>query len=546
MNSRIPRRDFLKQSGIGTAAAMLSVNEMRRGDGETSPTPARRLNVVYVIADQHQAACTGYEGHPQAITPNMNRLAASGIRFARTYTQNPICTPSRTSILSGQYCHNHGYYGLNGPAPPYNLPSFFSHFRHQGYRTAAFGKIHTPDDPRNWLADHCDELGDCYRYFTHKPRPANESRLSNEYADYLRNLGLLEREDSVGLPEFPGANLEDARPSNLPYEHSVEGWSVKKAIRFIDSCGDKPYCVQVSLPRPHTWCTPDRRFWDLYPEDLALPRTLHNDPSHRPPHFQAMVKYLKNKDWLIEPKTFEAGCRRIWHGYMGCITQVDFALGQVMDYLEKTGRADNTILIYGADHGAYEGTYGAPEKVPGICSEAVCRVPSIWRVPGITPAGHVCNQLVENIDIAPTITGLCGLPPMETTDGHDLTPLLKGDDRPLREVAVTEGPWSKALRWGPWRFVHYQREMFREDVGELYNLESDPDETLNLYHDAAHQATVQECRRLVLEWLIRTTSLVTAWPPPEGREFAETAADGKETNKLGPADRVRRGLLNYT
>lgn len=145
MKKKMARREFLQRSGIGAAAAF-SGGDPQGAPGEQTPG-SHRLNVVYVIADQHQAACTGYEGHPQAITPNMNRMAASGVRFTRAYTQNPICTPSRTSILSGQYCHNHGYYGLNGPVPPYNLPSFFSHFRGHGYRTAAFGKVHTPDRP---------------------------------------------------------------------------------------------------------------------------------------------------------------------------------------------------------------------------------------------------------------------------------------------------------------------------------------------------------------------------------------------------------------
>ncbi|MGA3326362.1 MAG: sulfatase-like hydrolase/transferase [Terriglobia bacterium] len=538
MKRRMARREFLQRSGMGTAAAAFSVGDPLGAAGEATPS-SPRLNVVHVIADQHQAACTGYEGHPQAITPNLNRMAASGVRFTRAYTQNPICTPSRTSILSGQYCHNHGYFGLNGPPPSYNLPSFFSHFRSNGYRTAAFGKIHTPDQPRNWLAQHCDSLGDCYRYKSKPPY------LSEEYTYYLKQLGHLDKEDSAALPEFPGAQQHEGRPSHLPYEHSVEGWTVKKAIQFMDSSGSRPFCVQISLPRPHECYTPDQRFWDMYPDDLSLPATLYNDASHRPPHFQRMVQSLKKMKWLIEPKTFEAGCRRVWHGYLGCITQVDYALGQVMDYLEKTREADRTILIYGSDHGAYEGIFGVPEKAPGICSEAVCRVPSIWRVPGITPAGHVCNELMENIDIAPTIASLCGLPAMETTDGKDLSDLLAGGNQPVREAAVTENPWSKALRWGPWRFVHYPLEMFGADVGELYDLEKDPLETQNLYHDPASQDTVHQCRRRLFEWLTRTTRIVTAWPPPAGKDFSETVEDGKETNKLGVEDRLRRGQLNY-
>jgi arylsulfatase A-like enzyme len=177
----------------------------------------------------------------------------------------------------------------------------------------------------------------------------------------------------------------------------------------------------------------------------------------------------------------------------------------------------------------------------------VCRVPLIWRVPGAAKAGHVSRQLVENVDIAPTLASLCGLPPMDTVDGRDLAPLVAGEDKPLREVAVTENPWSKALRWGPWRFVHYQREMFHGDVGELYNLEKDPDETRNLYTDPAHQTVAGECRRLLLEWLIRTTRVVSAWPPPKGMTQASEAAggDGKESNQYGPAERVRRGAVYY-
>jgi len=535
MEKKIPRREFLKRTAVGTAA--FSAGSVAAHGG--TEVLARRMNVVHVISDQHQAACTGYEGHPQAITPNLNRLAASGVRFTSAYAPNPICTPSRTSILTGQYCHNHGYYGLNGPPPPYDLPSFFSHFRRFGYKTAAFGKIHTPDQPQNWLQTHCDVLGDCYRYY------ANPPWLSEEYTGYLEARGLLEKEDSVELPEFPGVQQLEGRPSNIPYEDSVEGWTVMKAIKFMDACGSQPFCVQVSLPRPHENFTPDNRFWNMYPDDLALPPTLNDNPSHRPPHFQQAHQSLRDMKWLIEPKTFEAGCRRIWHGYLGCVTQVDYALGQVLDYLDKTGKADNTIVIYGADHGGYQTTFGLPEKAPGICSEAVCRVPFLWRVPQITKAGHASTQLVESIDIPSTITSLCGLPPMETTDGKDLTDLLTGGDKPVREVAVTEFAWSKALRWGTWRFVQYPVEMFGSDVGELYNLEKDPWERKNLYHDPTHQDIVHQCRRLVLEWLTRTTRLVTVWPPPAGREFSDTAEDGKETNRLGPADRARRGLLNY-
>ena len=137
----------------------------------------KRYNVLHVISDQHLATCTGYEGHPQAITPHMDEMAANGVRFNNAYTQNPICTPSRVSILSGQYCHNHGYYGNHGPTPKH-LPNFLGHFKANGYRTAAIGKLHVPNDPINWLIEDVHYWRDCYQ------EPANRRLRRNIHSHY--------------------------------------------------------------------------------------------------------------------------------------------------------------------------------------------------------------------------------------------------------------------------------------------------------------------------------------------------------------------------
>lgn len=498
-----------------------------------------QMNVLEIIADQHQAACIGCEGHPQVITPNLDRLANEGMRFKTAYTQNPICTPSRVSILSGQYCHNHGYYGLSGPRPE-TLPSFFSHFKAHGYRTAGIGNLHTPNAPRNWLEDHLDHFADTFESVDGRAE-------ATAWYDQIRAAGLLEKEDFhfwENNPEF----LMEGMPSQLPFELSQEGWCVEEAQRFLRSCGDRPFCAQVSLERPHQPFYPTKQFLDLYPKDLELPPTVNQDPGGRPPHFQAAYNRFREMSWAIEPKTFEAGARRLWRAYLACITQVDHAVGLLLDFLDQTGLSENTLVIYHADHGGYSGTCGIPEKAPGICSESVCRIPFLWRVPGVTTGGGVCDSLAENVDIAPSLSALCGLPPMETVDGKDLTPLLRGEKTPVRQAAVTEHTWSKAIRWGPWRFVHYQPEMFGEDVGELYDLSTDPMEAHNLYHEREHQATVQEGRRLLLEWLIRTTRVKTVWPAVDWSKQPydyRTAGDGKESNLAGPALRVRSGQLNY-
>jgi len=498
------------------------------------------VNVLLIAADQHLATCLGSEGHPQVLSPNLDRLAGEGVRFRHAYAQSTICTPSRVSMLSGQYPHNHGYYGLSGPAPA-RLPSLFSHFRQRGYRTGGIGLLHTPDSPRNWLEQHLDVFLDYHE--------SVDSRFQETpFYEMIRQRGLYDKEDVNFVQRNPAYILEGF-PSRIPFEYSQEGWCVREAIEFLEGCGGKPFCLQVGLQRPHQPFAPDQRFWDMYPDDLALPETINQDPSHRPPHFRAAYEGFRKMHWPLEPNSFEAGARRLWHGYLACVTHVDHAVGLLLEHLDRAGLAGKTVVIYTADHGGYSGTHGIPEKAPGICSEAVCRVPMIWRVPGVTPHGTRCEHLVETIDIAPTLSALCGLPAMGTADGRDISGLLAGGDRAVREVAVTENPWSKALRWRQWRFVHYQPEMFDgQDAGELYDLQNDWNETRNLYADPAHGEVVQQCRRLLLEWLIRTTRVRTVWPVPDPSKFPyeyPIADDGRESNTAGPDLRRRMGQVTY-
>lgn len=508
------------------------------------------------MTDQHKADCVGYEGHSQAITPNLDRLASQGVAFRHAYTANPICTPTRVSILSGQYCHNHGYYGLSGPTPGYgrgypaHLPTFLGHFREHGYRTAAVGKLHLPNDPVEWARDDCD------LYMALNPTTSD----GQAYLTYLKQHGHPGDHDAAWFIEdnAKGNNAKDARPSHMPFEHSVEGYTNRHAIDFIDRAvaDDKPFCMEVSYFRPHQVYAPDRRFWEMYDDDLDLPPGALEDLNpDRPPHFLQGTNSTRNMRGLFEPGDPVSRMKRVWKGYLACITHCDHALGQLLDHLDATGLAENTIVVYNTDHGAYSGTYGINEKAPGICSEAVCRTPMLWRVPGMTPQNHVSEQFAHTVDLAPTFASLCGLPPMPTVDGEDLTGLLQGDESAaVRDVCVTEHPWSKSLRWKQWRFVHYQQQLFAgmddapEDVGELYDIDADPLETTNLYGDPDHAEVVHTCRRLLLEWLIDTTRIVTNNPIPKrdrGESFA-TAADGKLAKDRGPHAVVAEGRnVNY-
>ena len=500
----------------------------------------RQPNILFIISDQHNAKCLGVAGHPDARTPSLDRLSSEGTRFTNCTTQSPICTPSRVSFLSGQYVHNHGYYGLSGPEPKH-LPSLFGAFRDSGYLAAAIGKIHCPD---NWVEGDTDACLEAY------------SGPDGPYARYLAGEGVLEDRDDDRLQEWASMGCAsqglDARRSRLAFEHSVEAWAARETMRFIDNAGDKPFLIQCSLPRPHECYTPSEPYWSMYDEDtLTLPPNADYDMGAKPPHLRN-VRAAQSADgaqmWLFEPQNYEAGRRRVLRGYLGCVSQVDAAVGMLLDHLDARGLAEDTIVVYTSDHGDFAGEHGIIEKAPGIGADAITRIPSIWRWPTRIQAGRACEQLAEAVDLAPTVMQLAGLDALETFDGMSLTEQLAGGNEPLREVAVTENPWSKSIRTMRWRMVHYADELFPgQDVGELYDLENDPWEMENLYHHPEHRETVFDMRGRLVDWLMTTTRPTTFHPPLVPGERAAShhiAEDGKCL-----PDHIRRqaerGSVNY-
>jgi len=471
----------------------------------------RRPNVLFIISDQHNAKVLGCKGHPDVHTPNIDRMAAEGVRFDNAISQNPICTPSRVSYVSGQYCHNHGYYGLNGRHPG-GLPTVFGHFRRHGYRTAAMGKIHCPE---YWVEDDCD-------VFFETCACSIGGRCA-EYVDFLEKRGKLELEDHAGFAEFGprGGQTCDARPSRVTWEESQEGWLAQRAAAFMKDATDRnhPFFIQVSLPKPHQCYAPAQEFWDLYDESrLALPPNAEYDMSLKAPHMRASAQRWRKRPWqLFEPRTFEAGRLRKLHGYLGSVSHVDHAVGRMLTWLDESGVAGDTIVIYCADHGDYACEHGIMEKAPGICSDAITRIPYIWRWPGRFPEGRVVEEIVETVDLSATVCALCGLEPMQTSDGRDISCFLRDEgSEPVHEIGVTEFAWSKSVRKGRYRHVHYPREMFAEEYpdgfGELYDIEEDPWEMRNLFFEREYRPLVEEMRRDLLDWLITTTRPATVLP----------------------------------
>jgi choline-sulfatase/uncharacterized sulfatase len=315
----------------------------------------------------------------------------------------------------------------------------------------------------------------------------------------------------------------EGRPSNVSYEDGQEGWIARKAMEVMGRWVDEgaPFFVHVSLPKPHQCYTPARRFWDLYDEAaLTLPPNADYDRAGKAPHLRRTAEAWRSRQWqLFEPKTFEAGRRRKLHGYLGNVSHVDYAVGELLAWLDANGLRDNTVVIYSSDHGDYACEHGIMEKAPGICADAITRIPMIWRWSGIFKTRHVVEELVEAVDFTNTLCALAGIEPLETADGKDISHLLRGGAGAVHDIGVTEFPWSKSVRKGKYRLVHYPREMFADEYpegfGELYDLEEDPWEMRNLFFDSRYAGVVRELRAELLDWLITTTRPATIHPPAQ-------------------------------
>jgi len=482
----------------------------------------KKTNILLLYSDQHNARALGCYGNDQISTPNLDKLAKEGIRFNNAYTQNPICTPSRMCILSGQYVHNFGSYGLMGKAPE-NLPNIFKHLKKQGYMTGMAGKTHIPT---GWVTDSCDFVGDGYGFEI----PLNKEIIkkvegcqgiqNDDYSRYLRSKGLEQDRDDKILQEWFDMHQHnsgqgvDARASKLSDDETIEAWSANKTIEFIDKAKsqNQPFFFWMTVPRPHQTYAAAKKFWDMYDQcELTLPPNSENDMEGRHENAKNMQKYFQqSEEWRIfEPKDWESARKRVLKGYYAVVSQMDDAMGRVIEHLDNLGIREDTIIVYTTDHGEFAGEHGMIEKAPGIGFGCVTKVPLIYSWKGHLAQGETRDALVESIDFLPTICNLAGVEPPNWVDGKDIEKVIELDTD-LRNIAVTENPLTKTVHTKRYKFTQYLPQMQNgQDFGELYDTENDPWELNNLYFEHTHQDVVNDLRYKLYCWLVRTTRNVT-------------------------------------
>lgn len=440
---------------------------------------ADRPNVVLMMADDLAATLSCY-GHPQAKTPHLDRLASRGVLFERAYCQFPHCNPSRSSIFSGQR-PNVTRVTNNEDNLYNNIPDVMTlphHFRRAGYATARCGKIfhlgvptgaESMDDPQAW------DFGTPFR--DERPYPA--ARISPVKVKTSKGHGL-------GWTEIAG---EDDKLVDVQFAHKAVEWLEQRDTK-------KPFFLAVGFHRPHTPLVAPAKYFDLYPlESITLPQSPSDDEADIPPPARngAVPGYALE----TSPDQRRAAIR----GYLACVSYVDAQVGYVLDALARLELDDNTIVLFTSDHGWHLGEHGLWHK--RSLFEESARVPLLAFVPGMKAGGHRSVQLVELLDLYPTLCDLCDVPAPSGLQGTSIRPLLSGAEVSIHDAVFTEarrGPkaefWGRSVRTSRWRCTEWNEG---RDGIELYDHDADPQEYTNLAGDPRHADTLAKLRKLLAD-----------------------------------------------
>lgn len=465
----------------------------------TNPTAGsvapRRPNLLFLMTDQ-QRADTISQGGP-CLTPNLQALARSGADFRRCYAPNPICSPTRASIFTGLLPHAHGMTDVTHAVPPQradlvpDLPFWTQRLKAAGYRTGYFGK---------WHVERSDEL---------------ERFGIDEYQVDLRQTGVVSHEgplepritiDQPGYKQFLLAGVTDA-----PAGQTREAELVDMGIAFLERAvagradgggatrgdddaghgGDEaaPWALFISTEAPHDPYVVPRELYQRYdPDEIELPASFHDDLAGRP--------YVYGRVREAWRDLSETEVRQAIACYYAACSGIDDQFGRVLDVLERSGQADDTVVVFTSDHGDYLGAHGMFLKGVAPFEEAY-RVPLVLRGPGIAP-GTVVEEVTSLLDLGPTLTGLL-VGEAFVGHGRDLAAVLDGE-APASSEAGREGYQAFAEFHGQ-RLGYTQRIIWRGqhkyvfngfDRDELYDLATDPHELVNLAGLPEHEPLLTE------------------------------------------------------
>lgn len=465
------------------AATCFSASGARAQGIAVPPLPAQKPNVLFIMSDDLNTNLGCYN-HPIVKTPNIDRLAARGVRFERAYCQYPLCNPSRTSLLSGLRPDTTKVLGndkhLLGATW---LPEYFSQ---HGYFSARVGKIeHGADsvarDPKNpfikWdLQEKPDKGG-------------NAPLILRDFWDAQK---------AGKNPTFPKPQqIVEYRANDLRDEDETDGKTVRRIVQLMEEHQGKPFFLAAGLYRPHLPFTAPRKYFEMYPPDkIVLPKEIEpvDDRADIPP-----IAFTKTGE---AERMNDRQKRETIAAYYACISFMDAQVGYLLDGLDRLKLADNTVIVFMGDHGFNLGEHAGRGGDLGVWRKSLlfeesARSPLIIAAPK-RKTNVASPRLVEFVDIYPTLVELCGLPARPQLEGISLVPLLQDPYRPWNPAAFSQvtrggGVMGRSVHTEKFRYT----EWGDEKTAELYDQAVDPREYRNLANDPNHVATVAQMKRLL-------------------------------------------------
>ena len=437
----------------------------------------KRSNILLIHADQHRCDCLGAYGNADIKTPNIGELAQDGVVFENSFCPHPVSTPSRYSLLTGLYIHQHrGLSNTSTLAP--NIPTLPRHLKSNGYSTTAVGKMNfTP----TYLDVGFDEMV--------LAEQSGDGRYEDDYHRWLRSEGLCDRLDMIDqVGEFrrnaPESYWENfgAFPSDLDEQHHSTTWIGDRAIELLDQWDEgSQNFLMVGFIKPHHPFDPPEPWSAMYdPDRLSL----------LPGWTEDLIHGDNGKSYFSYDSLSEASLRRVMALYYASISQIDHHVGRMLDLLKAKGLYDDTAILYTSDHGDYMGYHHRILKGYRMF-DPLMRVPLIIKYPASVSLQGREARLVNNIDVAPTLLSVAGLTPPDAVSGMDLTDEGASVDYVFAETCDEYMVRSKTRKL----LLHRNT-----DESMFFDLEHDPLETKNLFGEEEHQADISALHDQLLDW----------------------------------------------